>query len=71
MRPNPSLICAPAASILGCVVVVGLVAEELHALAAAASGLRRLGARPLIARAATLETQVLDQYRALKQQRRV
>ena len=76
-------------------VVVGLVAEELHALAAAeakdwldpyialatadhrrnltaaASGLRRLGARPLIARAATLETQVLDQYRALKQQRRV
>ena len=46
-------------------------ADYRRNLAAAASGLRRLGAHPLIARAATLEAQVLAQYRSLKQRRRV
>lgn len=42
--------------------------RNLHA---AASGLRRLGAYPLITRAAALEADVLARYRLLKEQRRV
>ena len=51
---------------------VSLAADDYRRnLHASAAGLRRLGAHPLICRAATLEARVLDQYRLLKRQRRV
>ena len=51
---------------------VALAAADYRAnLRATAAGLRRLGAHPLISRAATLEHRVLAQYRQLKMQRRV
>ena len=51
---------------------VSLAAADYRTnLRATASSLRRFGAYPLITRAATLEQQVLAQYRHLKAQRRV
>ena len=51
---------------------VALAAADYHRnLQACAAGLRRLGAYPLICRAAALEQRVLAQYRLLKRQRRV
>ena len=51
---------------------VALAAADYRAnLRATAAGLRRFGAYPLISRAATLEQQVLTQYRQLKAQRRI
>ena len=51
---------------------VALAATDYRrGLEAAASGLRRLGAYPLITRAATLEARLLTQYQLLRQQRRV
>lgn len=46
-------------------------ADYRRDLETAASGLRRLGAYPLIARASSLEAQVLEQYRLLKTERRI
>ena len=51
---------------------IALAAADYRAnLRATTAGLRRLGAQALISRAATLEQQVLAQYRRLKAQRRV
>lgn len=51
---------------------VSLAAADYRGnLEATAAGLRRLGAYPLICRAAVLESRVLEQYRLLKRQRRV
>ena len=51
---------------------VSLAAADYRGyLDASATGLRRLGAYPIVCRAATLESRVLEQYRLLKRQRRV
>ena len=51
---------------------VSLAAADYRgSLEASAAGLHRLGAYPLICRAAMLESRVLEQYRLLKRQRRV
>ena len=51
---------------------VSLAAADYRGnLEATAAGLHRLGAYPLISRAAVLESRLLDQYRLLKRQRRV
>ena len=51
---------------------VSLAAADYRGnLEATAAGLHRLGAYPLISRAAVLESRLLEQYRLLKRQRRV